>query len=82
MNKKYVSQNTLSNIATGSRVRVVQLNGGDEFKSKMISMGLLPNSIIEILNKSGKSGPIAIKVNQTRIVIGGGMAEKILVSTD
>jgi len=44
-----------------------------------LSMGLLPGKDIEILSVR-KKGPVIVKINDTRIVIGNGMASKILIS--
>jgi len=45
---------------------------------RLKSIGLYPGKIVEVLNNPGH-GPILIKVNETRIAIGRGMAMKIMV---
>ncbi|MFW6365280.1 MAG: FeoA family protein [Spirochaetota bacterium] len=80
MNSIVTPEKPLSAAEPGSRVRIVRIGGGGSFKSKMISLGLMPNTVIEIMNCDGCIGPMAIKVNQTRIVIGRGMAEKVIVA--
>jgi len=41
-------------------------------------MGLIPGKVIEVLSVR-KSGPVIVKINDTRIVIGHGMASKIVI---
>lgn len=79
MNRPYTQDMTLSKAPTASFVKIVRITGGSSFKSKMISMGLMPGTEVEILNCDGCVGPMAIRVNQTRVVIGRGMADKIVV---
>lgn len=69
----------LSHAPSGSRVKVVKLDGGESFKAKMISLGIIRDKVLEVTNCDGCSGPMAIKVNQSKLVIGRGMAEKIVV---
>lgn len=68
----------LTDIGTGSLVIVDRFEGGGAFKEKLISMGILPGKEIEILS-SRKNGPVVIKVNDTRLALGHGMAYKIFV---
>jgi ferrous iron transport protein A len=41
-------------------------------------MGLVPGITLKILNRNG-SGPVMIAVKDSRLAIGRGMAEKIIV---
>jgi len=76
MNK--IEYRRLTDIGTGSLVIVDRFEGGGAFKEKLISMGILPGKEIEILS-SRKNGPVVIKVNDTRLALGHGMAHKIYV---
>jgi len=68
----------LTDVRIGSLVTVDRFEGGGAFKEKLISMGILPGKEIEILS-SRKNGPVVIKVNDTRLALGHGMAHKIYV---
>ena len=68
----------LTESAPGSHVIINKISGGDKLRDKLLSMGLLPGKDIEILSIR-KNGPVIVKVNDTRIVIGHGMASKILI---
>jgi ferrous iron transport protein A len=68
----------LSDCEPGSHVIIDKISGGDKLRDKLFSMGILPGKDIEILSLR-KRGPVIVKVNETRLVIGHGMALKILV---
>ena len=68
----------LTESVTGSHVKIDKISGGDKLRDKLLSMGLLPGKNIEILSVR-KNGPVIVKVNDTRLVIGHGMASKILI---
>ena len=75
-----ITEMVLSDIEEGSAVVVKRINGGDHLKSKLLSMGIIPEQKISIVKKSGDRGPVVVRLNNTRIIIGHGMAEKITVS--
>jgi len=68
----------LTDIKARTKVRVLKLSGGERFKDKLLCMGILPGHEIEVLSSQNK-GPVIVKVNDTRVVIGHSMAEKIIV---
>lgn len=68
----------LSDSLSGSAVRVEGFSGGEKLRDKLLSMGLIPGKVIEVLSVR-KSGPVIVKINDTRIVIGHGMASKIVI---
>ncbi len=68
----------LTDMVTGSLAIVDRFEGGGAFKEKLISMGILPGKEIEIIS-SRKNGPVVIRVNDTRLALGHGMAYKIHV---
>ena len=61
------------------RVKVVSLSGGRGMQERLISMGLGPGSEIEVMRR-GAPGPFIIAVGETRLAVGAGMAQKIMVS--
>ncbi|MDA3899908.1 MAG: FeoA family protein [Spirochaetes bacterium] len=80
--EKTVRQNLpLSMAKPGSSYKILKIEGGEKFKSKMISMGIFPEKTVEIMNCDGCVGPIAIKIGFSKVVLGRGMAQKITVST-
>ncbi len=69
----------LTDSLSGSVVRVERFSGGEKLRDKLLSMGLLPGKDIEVISVR-KNGPVIVKINDTRIVIGHGMASKIVIS--
>ncbi len=69
---------TLSRIDQGEEVILIDIDGGRGLRSKLYSMGLVPGITLKILNRNG-SGPVMIAVKDSRLAIGRGMAEKIIV---
>ncbi len=68
----------LTSIEKGRTVKISHLQGGENFKEKLLSMGIIPGQTVLVMN-SGKRGPVIIKVNDTRVVLGHNMAERITV---
>lgn len=63
----------------GEKAEVLELfPRGKGIISHLRDMGLLPGKVIEILNNQGY-GPVLLKVDETRIAIGRGIAMKIFV---
>jgi len=60
-------------------MKIKSLNGGKEFVSQLLKMGIKIGDVIEVVSIQPLSGPITIKHNNTIISIGRGMAEKIEV---
>lgn len=73
-----ITEKNLTNIKSGTKVRVLKLAGGEKFKDKLLCMGILPGHEVEVLS-SQRKGPVMVKVNDTRVVIGHSMAERIIV---
>ncbi len=57
---------------------IIGFKGGREFSSRMASMGLAIGSEIKVLQNYGK-GPIIVLSKNTRIALGRGEAQKIIV---
>jgi len=68
---------TLDEAPTGAKVRIISIIGGHGVVSRLMQMGLIPGSIVEILNNN--AGPVIVRVRGITIALGRGMAKKILV---
>ncbi len=68
----------LSDIDDGVLVRVIELKGGRKFQAKMSDLGVLKGGQI-LMFKNSNEGAIIIKVKESRLSMGTGMAQKILV---
>lgn len=59
-------------------VQIVSLLGGKGLRRKLMTMGMMPGSFWRVV-QNFHGGPIILENNETRIGIGQGMAQKILV---
>jgi ferrous iron transport protein A len=69
----------ISRFPGGSKVRVESTEGCCRARGRLCAMGLTPGTVCEVLS-GGRYGPCRLKVRDTDIVIGRGMAEKIMAS--
>ena len=66
---------------TKAPLRVVAIEGGCGFQHRLIGMGLNVGSVLTIMHGAGGGvGPTLVAVGDTRLAIGHGMAERILVA--
>ena len=66
---------------TKAPLRVVAIEGGRGFQHRLIGMGLNVGSVLTVMHGTGGGiGPTLVAVGDTRLAIGHGMAEKILVA--
>ena len=68
----------LSKIAEGQTVKLIEVNAGRGLKMRLASMGILPQVTLTVVNNR-HPGPFMVSVKGTKIMLGRGMAEKILV---
>jgi len=68
----------LAMVSPGEVVQVVGVRAGWGFRRRLADMGLTPGVTIGVLN-SQVPGPIIIDLRGSRLVLGYGMAQKILV---
>ena len=63
--------------ARGEKVNVIRFAGGRKMQNRLASMGLTSGDVIEVLNNTG---PFIINVKGTRLALGMGLAQKVLVT--
>jgi ferrous iron transport protein A len=71
----------LTNLQVGKKARVLKIDGGMNAKNKLRAMGILPGvdiTVVQIIDR----GPVVIKNGNTRLAIGRGMAEKVVVDVN
>ncbi|NCB43861.1 MAG: ferrous iron transport protein A [Clostridia bacterium] len=64
--------------APGERVRIFSLMAGCEFQGRLASMGLFPGEEILVIRNDGR-GPFLLSHKGSKIMLGPGMAQKIMV---
>jgi Fe2+ transport system protein FeoA len=69
----------LTNVEPGKRVYIIGLNAGQAMQGRLAAMGLLPGVQIEVIASSAW-GPIIVAVKGSRVILGHGMAQKVMVA--
>ena len=67
----------LTNARSGQPVVLVKISGGHRVAHRLAELGLTPGVELEVLQNKG--GPILLAVRSTRLAIGRGMANKVMV---
>ncbi len=68
----------LTMVISGSEVTLISIVGGRGLRARLTDMGLNKGMKLKVLH-SHRPGPCIILVGNTRLVLGYGMAQKILV---
>lgn len=69
----------LVDIKNGNWVRIVDFLGGRGMESRLTQLGFLPGNKIRVIRSAPFHGPLIIDVEGREIVIGRGIARRILV---
>jgi ferrous iron transport protein A len=65
-------------IKAGETVKLAGINAGRGLNSRLASMGLVPNAEITVVNNR-HPGPFVITVKDSKVMLGRGVAHKIMV---
>jgi len=68
---------SLSSAKQGDFVRVIDVKAGNLLKKRLVSMGVLINSRLHIIQRRG--GALVVGFDASRIAIGAGMSQHIMV---
>jgi ferrous iron transport protein A len=71
----------ISRLVTGEWGIVRSYVGGRGMLGRCLSMGFTPGSRVKMLQNFG-SGPVLVKIHDTEVALGRGIAEKIIVTRD
>lgn len=70
----------LNQISTGQSATVIGMRGGTGFHNKLASMGISLGFDVEVIEpEPSGGGAMLIAIGSTRLMLGHGMAEKIMV---
>lgn len=67
----------LTQAKPGQRVRVQALDGGQALRARLCALGLTPGMSAQVVTMS--AGPVILSVMGSRLVLGHGMAAKVMV---
>ncbi len=67
-------------LKVGERVQVVRIEGGDTISCRLLEMGLVPGTEIELLGKAPLGDPIELSVRGYRLSLRLSEAARVLVT--
>ncbi|MCD4779531.1 MAG: FeoA domain-containing protein [Candidatus Omnitrophica bacterium] len=70
--------NQLSQARTGSNLVFISANGGMGVMGRLTDMGLIPGEKIKVLHNTGH-GQVTVNIKGSKVAIGHGLAQKIVV---
>nr|CBX27828.1 hypothetical protein N47_C18860 [uncultured Desulfobacterium sp.] len=76
--KERVKSMPLSMAKPGERLIVKDITGGTGARMKLLSMGIRPDDVLEVITKVSR-GQIVVAIDSSRYAIGQGLAQKIIV---
>ena len=71
----------LETLPDGAGARLVMIQGGPGLRSRLTAMGLRTGAAVRVVHNGGR-GPFVVAAGESRIVLGRGMARKVLVVPD
>jgi len=69
----------LAMVGPGEVVQVVDVRAGRGLGRRMADMGLLPGTEVRVISSQGP-GPLVLEVKGTRLALGHGIAQKVMVA--
>ncbi|MDD5129901.1 MAG: FeoA family protein [Candidatus Omnitrophica bacterium] len=73
---------SLVQIKPEEKVNILEILGGSNLESKLLSMGVYKGKQITKLSHIGLRGPVVIKSGRSILALGHGVAEKIIVERE
>ena len=70
---------TLNMVLPGKKVRIIMVEGGVRCRQCLAELGVYPGDIVKVIRSAPFAGPILVEVNGARVMLGRGMASKIIV---
>ncbi len=68
----------LNDVADGETVVITRIEGGRNARKKLMDLGIIPGVAVTIIRRAG-GNPMLISVMGRQVVLGRGMAQKVLV---
>jgi len=75
-------QLTLAEMKTGQTGTVVEVLGGHGLIRRLDALGIRPGKKVTKTSSTLFRGPVILRVNNTQVAVGFGMARKIIVEAD
>jgi len=73
------TERALTSLNDGESGRIVSISGGKNVTKRLADLGLKAGTMITVVRKTLFAGPVQIKVCGSMLVLGHGLASKIIV---
>ncbi|MFH1191431.1 MAG: FeoA family protein [Candidatus Omnitrophota bacterium] len=73
---------SLVQIKANEKVKILEILGGSNLESKLLSMGVYKGKSVSKLSHIGLKGPVVIKAGRSILALGHSVAEKIIVEKE
>jgi Fe2+ transport system protein FeoA len=73
---------SLVQIRPEEKVKILEILGGSNLESKLLSMGVYKGKLVTKLSHIGLRGPVVIKSGRSILALGHSVAEKIIVERE
>ena len=73
---------TLRQMQSGQRGKVIEIHGGHVLVSRLAALGIRPGKKITKVSSMLLRGPVTIQSGHTRLALGFGMTNKIIVELE
>ncbi len=70
---------TLNTITPGEKVKIIGIAGGWTGHERLTGLGFRPGLIVEMVAVHPFKGPMVVRMDNTQIAIGRGLARKVIV---
>jgi Fe2+ transport system protein FeoA len=71
----------LSMATPGADVRLVEIHGDSQFKQRLADLGFNIGMQVRVVNDNG-DGRLIVAVKDSRLALGRGVAQRVIVSTE
>lgn len=72
----------LADLRAGDQARVIEIIAGCGLAGRLEALGIRPGTAVKKVSSLFLRGPVTVEVRGTRVAMGFGMAQKILVETE
>lgn len=72
---------SLAHMKSGQKGKLVEVTGGGNLHTRLMSMGLNKGRELTKLSHIGLRGPVVVKAGRTILALGHGVASKMVIET-
>ena len=73
---------SLAQIKANEKVKILDILGGSNLESKLLSMGVYKGKSVSKLSHIGLKGPVVIRAGRSILALGHSVAEKIIIERE